>query len=146
MSLNSIKTLSYVPTLDPKVVKVVACVIERCGEFLITKRLKTSHLGHCWEFPGGKVESGESLAECAVRECREEIDVVVKPLRLLDEISHVYPEKSLHLYFVLCALDSGNPRAVECAEWCWVQPRRLSEFEFPEADKKIIEALLRGGP
>jgi len=136
-----LKELNHIPTLDPKVLQVVACVIERGGEFLITKRLKTSHLGHCWEFPGGKLELGENLAQCAIRECREEIDVEVKPLRLLQELTHAYPEKSVHLYFVLCALESGAPRAVECADWRWVHPSQLSEFEFPEADRTILKEL-----
>src|SRR5262245_36376437 len=104
------KNLDYIPILDTKTVQVVACVIARGGEFLITKRLQTSHLGHCWEFPGGKLERGESLADCAIRECREEIDVTVRPLRLLQEITHAYPEKSVHLYFVLCELSAGTPK------------------------------------
>ncbi|MFO1462970.1 MAG: 8-oxo-dGTP diphosphatase MutT [bacterium] len=137
------KNLDYIPILDAKTVQVVACVIERGGEFLITKRLKTSHLGHCWEFPGGKLEPGENLAQCAIRECQEEIDVVVNPLRLLQEVSHAYPEKSVHLYFVLCTLESGTPRAIECADWRWVHPRQLSEYEFPEADKQIIADFIR---
>ncbi|HCU25480.1 MAG TPA: 8-oxo-dGTP diphosphatase MutT [Deltaproteobacteria bacterium] len=135
--------LDFIPLLRSDTLQVVACVIERDGEFLITKRLKTSHLGHCWEFPGGKLEAGESLATCAIRECREEIAVEVKPLRLLQEVFHAYPEKNVQLYFVLCELVSGTPQAVECADWRWVQPAQLSHYEFPEADKGIIESLRR---
>lgn len=135
--------LDHRPILDPSCVQVVACVIERQGEFLITKRLQTSHLGHCWEFPGGKIEPGESLAECAVRECLEEIDVEVKPLKLIREVRHSYPEKSVHLYFVLCIILSGEPKAIECADWRWVHPRQFPEFEFPEADKQIIQDFIR---
>lgn len=135
--------LDFRPTLDPNCIQVVACVIERGGEFLITKRLKTSHLGHCWEFPGGKVEPGESLAQCAIRECREEIGVEIKPLKLIQDLRHDYPEKSVHLYFVLSIILSGEPKAIECADWRWVQPRQFSDFEFPEGDKKIIQDFIR---
>jgi mutator protein MutT len=126
-------------------VRVVACVIERDGKYLITKRLKHSHLGHLWEFPGGKVEPGETLEQCAVRECQEEIGVEVKPLKLVQEIVHDYPERSVRLYFIACELISGAPRAIHCADWRWVKPDELKNFEFPAADKKIIEGLVKAG-
>lgn len=140
---GAVKNLDYIPTLDSKTVQVVACVIERGGEFLITKRLKTSHLGHCWEFPGGKLEPGESLEACARRECKEELDIEVRPMRLLQEVSHAYPDKSVHLYFVLCELSGGTPKAIECAEWRWVYPRQFPLFEFPEADRQIVADFIR---
>jgi len=122
-------------------IRVVACIIERGGKFLITRRLKHSHLGHLWEFPGGKIEPGETLEACGIRECREEIDVEVKPLELVQELVHAYPEKSVHLYFLRCEFVAGEPKALQCADWRWVKPEDLSEFEFPEADKEIIKAL-----
>ena len=84
---------------------------------------------------------------CAIRECREEIDIEVKPLKLIEEIRHDYPERSVHLYFMLCSLESGEPRAVECADWTWASPAEFERYEFPEADKGIIanyiQALVR---
>ena len=80
-------------------IEVVAAIIQKDGKFLITKRLERSHLGHCWEFPGGKRHLGESLEECAVRECREEIDVHIKPLRKIKEVWHNYPEKVFTFIF-----------------------------------------------
>jgi mutator protein MutT len=124
-------------------IRVVACVIQRDGKFLITKRLKHSHLGHLWEFPGGKIEVGETIEDCGVRECQEEIDVKVKPLHILQEIEHDYPEVSVHLYFLLCELVSGEPKAIHCADWVWAKPEDLNQYEFPAADKKIIENLIQ---
>ncbi len=132
--------------LKSNTIKVVGCIIQRDGKFLITKRLKHSHLGHLWEFPGGKIEPGETVEQCAIRECREEIDVEVQPIKLLQEIQHDYPEVSVHLYFVICELISGQPKAIHCADWAWVRPEELSQYEFPEADKKIIEKLVTAGP
>jgi len=122
-------------------IEVVAAIIQKDGKFLITKRLERSHLGHCWEFPGGKLHPGESLEECAIRECREEIDVEIKPLRKIREVWHNYPEKSVHLHFFICDLVSGSPRSVECADFRWALPEELSRFEFPEADREIVEEL-----
>lgn len=127
-------------------IRVVACVIQRDGKFLITKRLKHSHLGHLWEFPGGKIEPGETIEECAVRECREEIGVEVQPLRLFQELTHNYPEVSVHLYFELCKLVSGEPQAIHCADWKWVLPKDLTQYEFPAADREIIQALVPRPP
>ncbi len=125
--------------------RVVACVIEREGRFLITKRLKHSHLGHLWEFPGGKIEPGESVEDCAIRECQEEIAVTVKPLRLIEEVAHDYPERSVHLYFLLCEWVAGEPKAIHCADWAWATPEEFGHYEFPEADKGIIERFIHGG-
>ncbi len=120
---------------------VVAAVIEKDGRFLITKRLKTSHLGHCWEFPGGKIEAGETLEECIVRECQEEIGVDVQPIRKIDEKIHSYPEVTVHLYFLLCKIVSGTPQPIECADCRWVLPQELSSFEFPAGDLEVIQKL-----
>ncbi len=121
--------------------EVVAAIIEKEGKFLITQRLKQSHLGHCWEFPGGKQESGETLEECIIRECQEEIGVEIKPLQKVKEIWHTYKEVSVHLHFFLCELVSGTPQALECADLKWVFSHELKNFEFPEADQKILEKL-----
>ena len=131
------------PQTPNPALKVVACVIEKDGRFLITKRMKHSHLGHLWEFPGGKIEADESIEDCAIRECMEEIAVRVKPLRLIEEVAHDYPERSVHLYFMLCELESGAPRAVECADWAWVKPEDFDRYEFPAADKGIIASFIQ---
>ena len=129
-------------TSDSYPIRVVACIIERDGKFLITKRLQHSHLGHLWEFPGGKIEEGESVEDCAVRECREEIGVEVKAGKVLEEVQHDYPERSVHLYFVLCDLISGDPQALECEDWVWAHPLEFSNYEFPEADRDIIDRYI----
>ncbi len=125
----------------PRLVEVAAAIIKHNGQYLITKRLKESHLGHLWEFPGGKIEKLETPEQCVVRECWEEIDVEVKPTELFEELTHHYPEVSLKLYFFLCDLISGTPRAIECADLKWVYPHELQNYAFPEADIQIIQKL-----
>ena len=129
-----------------KLTRVVACIIEHQNKFLITQRLKRSHLGHLWEFPGGKIEAGESLEACAIRECREELGIEVKPLALEAEVQHNYPEISVHLYFMHCQWVGGEPKALECADWRWLGPEELKDYEFPEADKEIINKLSLKNP
>lgn len=129
-----------------KTIEAVAAVIEKDGKFLITKRLETSPMGHCWEFPGGKIEKGETIEECAVRECREEIDVTIEPLRRLQDQWYDYPHGRVHLHFVLCRIVSGEPRPIECREARWIGPGEFSDFEFPPADVGVIESLRQGSP
>jgi mutator protein MutT len=130
-------------SLSPASIRVVACVISRDGRFLITQRKKESHLGHLWEFPGGKIEPGESPQQCAVRECREEIGVEVKAGETIEEVRHDYPELRVHLYFIKCELISGEPRPLDCADLTWARPEEFSRFRFPEADRGIIERYIR---
>lgn len=117
-------------------------MIEREGLFLITKRLENSPMGHCWEFPGGKIEAGEAIEGCAVRECREEIDVVVEPVRRLKDLWYDYPHGRVFLHFVLCRIVSGEPRPVECREVRWIGANQFPDFEFPPADIGVIEDLI----
>ncbi len=138
---NSIIKMKNSPISKP--IEVVAAIIQKDDKFLITKRLKKSHLGHCWEFPGGKMEPNETVGECIIRECREEIDVEIKPIRKIKELTHSYPEITVHLHFMLCELISGVPKAIECADLKWATASQLSEYEFPEADMEIIHTLLK---
>ena len=124
------------PSLKP--IEVVAAIIQKDDKFLITKRLEKSHLGHCWEFPGGKIEPNETVEECIIRECKEEIDVEIKPIRKIKELTHSYDEVTVHLHFLLCELISGIPKPLECADLKWVNARELSDYEFPEADKNVL--------
>ena len=129
--------------INDKPLRVVACIIERDGKFLITQRHKESHLGHLWEFPGGKIEVGETVEQAAIRECEEEIGVIVKPRRLLQELTHHYKEKSVHLYFYLCDLISGEPQALDVADLVWATPQEFNNYQFPEADKDIIDQYIK---
>jgi mutator protein MutT len=130
-----------VETDSKKIIRAVAAVIERDGKFLITKRLETSPMGHCWEFPGGKIEAGESIEDCAVRECLEEIDVVIAPVKRLQEETYDYPHGCVHLWFVLCRLVSGDPKPIQCREAKWILPHEFADYEFPPADVNVIEKL-----
>ncbi|HMU53806.1 MAG TPA: 8-oxo-dGTP diphosphatase MutT [Nitrospira sp.] len=124
-----------------KLVEVAAGLICEDGRYLIAKRKAGVHLGGLWEFPGGKREEGETLEDCLRRELLEELGIRIDipiPFRI---IRHDYREKTVELHFFRCAIEAGRPSPVDCAELCWVHPSELNEYEFPPADRPIIEAL-----
>jgi 8-oxo-dGTP diphosphatase len=124
-----------------KAIEVSAALIFRDGKLLITQRHAKSHLGGLWEFPGGKREAGETFEKCVVREICEELGVEISVVKLFDEITHDYPEKSVHLKFFVCRLLSGEPQPLDCAAVKWVGKNQLSDFEFPAADAQLIAKL-----
>jgi mutator protein MutT len=127
--------------LQVKRIEVSAALIFRHGEVLISQRSAGAHLGGCWEFPGGKREPGESAEQCLVREIREELGAEIAVGDLFEEISHDYPEKSVHLKFFVCRLLAGEPRALECAAVKWIGKSGLDAHEFPPADARLLEKL-----
>jgi len=116
-------------------------LIFRAGKLLITQRRQQDHLGGLWEFPGGKRESGETFEQCLVREIREELGVEISVGGLFAEITHDYPEKSVHLKFFRCKLVAGEPQPLDCAAWRWVDKSELTGFDFPAADAQLLVQL-----
>jgi mutator protein MutT len=126
---------------NPQCIEVSAALIFRSGKLLITQRQAKSHLGGLWEFPGGKREAGETFEQCLVREIREELGVEIAAGELFEEVTHAYPEKSVHVKFFVCRLLSGEPQPLDCAAVKWVVKTELLSFEFPAADAQLLEKL-----
>jgi len=124
-------------------VRVVAAIIRDKGRILITRRPANVHLAGLWEFPGGKVEDGESLEAALIREIQEEIDVTITIVGEYFQTKHDYPGRSVQLHFLDCTIVSGEPRPLNVAEIRWVLPAELQSFDFPDADRELIEALGR---
>ena len=122
-------------------VTVVAAVIERDGSFLVTRRLEGAHLGGLWEFPGGKIASGETHAEALIREIREELDADVDVGALLFETQFDYAERAVSLHFYRCTL-RGTPRPLLGQEMKWVPRSELRTLDFPPADDELIRRLM----
>ncbi|MCC7126071.1 MAG: (deoxy)nucleoside triphosphate pyrophosphohydrolase [Acidobacteria bacterium] len=121
---------------------VVAAVIERDGRFLLTLRTAGTHLEGHWEFPGGKVHTGETQAEALIRELREELDIDATIGDLVHEVTHAYPEKTVSLFFYRCAF-TGVPTPMQGQEMRWVRREDLHALPFPEADRDLIYLLTR---
>ncbi len=122
-------------------IEVSAALIFRDEKLLITQRHAKSHLGGLWEFPGGKREAGETFEQCLVREIREELGVKISVEKLFEEITHAYPEKSVHLKFFICKIISGEPQPLDCAAVKWITKTELADFKFPAADAQLLEKL-----
>ena len=108
---------------------------------LIAKRNEDDMLGGLWEFPGGRVEEGESFEEALIRELREELAIDVKVIGPFMHLDHVYTHFRITLYVYHCRHTGGEPEAIECADWTWAQPDELDAYAFPTADRKILDAL-----
>lgn len=124
---------------------VVAAVIERDGAFLVTRRLEGTHLAGMWEFPGGKIGSGETHAQALVREIREELDADVDVGALLFETQFDYAERRVSLHFYRCTL-RGEPKPLLGQEMKWVPRADLRALDFPPADADLIRLLLEPLP
>jgi len=125
-------------------IHVVAAVIEDDDRFLLTRRQKGVHLEGMWEFPGGKIDEGESREAALRRELREELDVDIEVQELIFDISHDYPERTVVLYFYRCVL-RGEPRPQLGQEMRWVPREELPSLGFPPADAELITLLMKLG-
>jgi 8-oxo-dGTP diphosphatase len=128
-----------------KRVRVVAAVVRREGLILVTRRLPGGPLGGLWEFPGGKVEAGESEPDALAREIREELGCDVRVERELFRHDHDYPHVHVELVFYACTLAPGAmPRCLAVAEIAWVAPEELERREFCPADVPVLGRVAAG--
>lgn len=120
---------------------VVAAVAERDGRIMICQRRPGAHNGLKWEFPGGKLEPGESPEEALARELREELDIEVAVGRVRDVVFHRYADRDVLLLFYGCRILAGEPATLDCNAVRWVTPRELEGFDFAEADRAFVERM-----
>jgi len=110
---------------------------------LIARRHDDDMLGGLWEFPGGRVEEGETHEEALVRELQEELAIDVEVLGFFMKVDHAYTHFRVTLHIYHCRHVGGEPRAIDCAAWAWVRTDELDAYAFPTADRRILEALKR---
>ena len=110
------------------------------GQVLISLRNESLHQGGLWEFPGGKIESGESSEQALARELKEELDLTVIAATPLITVKHHYPGLSVQLNVFLVEHFSGDAKSCEGQPFKWVTPAELAEHEFPSANQPIITA------
>jgi 8-oxo-dGTP diphosphatase len=119
----------------------VAVIWDRSGQILIDKRKASGSMGGLWEFPGGKIEPGETVPECIVREIREELGIEILVGAHLISIEHTYPTFQLTLIVHHCQHISGIPQPIESDEIRWVNVVDLDKYQFPAANVAIIKAI-----
>jgi A/G-specific adenine glycosylase len=121
--------------------KVVIAAIERDGKFFIQKRPAKGLMAGLWEFPGGKVEEGESLEIALKRELMEETELEVADLKKVSQIKHAYTSFKVDLHCYLARYERGHVKLNGAQEGKWASLEELSEHAFPAANVKFIEAL-----
>jgi len=120
----------------------VAVIWNDQGEVLIDRRLEEGLLGGLWEFPGGKIEANETIPDCIQREIKEELGISIEVRDHLITLNHAYTHFRVTLNVYHCRYLAGEPQPIECEEIRWVKPEQLSQFPFPKANTKIIDAIL----
>jgi 8-oxo-dGTP diphosphatase len=126
-------------------VRVAAAVASREGLVLVTKRQQGVHLEGHWEFPGGKCEPDEPLAECLARELREELDVGVTVGEEILATVHEYPDRRVELHFFRCEIH-GEVTPQLGQEARWLSPSELRTLEFAPADRELVDRLAPPSP
>ena len=122
-------------------VEVVAALIWDKDRFMICQRPANKARALLWEFVGGKVEPGETHAEALIRECREELDIMVTVGDVYYEVVHEYPEITIHLTLFSCTVASGVPRLLEHRDLRWITVEEIDRYDFCPADTEILAKL-----
>jgi 8-oxo-dGTP diphosphatase len=131
------------PDLDsPGAIVVVAAVIEEGGRYLITQRRETAVLPLLWEFPGGKVEPGESDVAALAREVRHRLGVAIEVREKMNVVRHDYEKYSVELHLYACRISSGSPEARHVRDFRWVTSSEFDGLEFTPADERSMSQLL----
>ncbi|EAS75243.1 8-oxo-dGTP diphosphatase MutT [Vibrio alginolyticus] len=128
-----------------KRIHIVAAIIfnQDKSKIFITKRPDDKHKGGFWEFPGGKVESGESIEHALARELEEEVGIEVTEQALFEHLEYDYPDKSLKFDFITVSKFSNEPYGREGQEGRWVEIRELGNYAFPEANVPILVRVVK---
>ncbi|MFL3653718.1 MAG: 8-oxo-dGTP diphosphatase MutT [Halioglobus sp.] len=119
----------------------VGVIVDSAHNVLITRRSQGAHQGGLWEFPGGKVEVGESLVAALTRELQEELGIFIGRTSALLEIHHDYGDKQVLLDVHMVWDYSGEARSLENQPMAWVTPQALTQYAFPTANLAIVTAL-----
>lgn len=115
-----------------------AAVIRDNGRFLICQRPKGKNCELLWEFPGGKIEPGETAEQCIVRECQEELGVTLEVERELTDIVYTYPDRTVHLHFFITQIIGGQLQRKEHNAFAWIIPNEIQQYEFCPADAEML--------
>lgn len=128
--------------MSQRTIRVVAAVIEDDGRYLVTQRRSTAVLPELWEFPGGRVEPGETDATALRREIMERLEANVDVVQMISFVSHPYEHYTVDLYLYQCVLKSAdlNPRGVK--DYRWLTSAEMDSYPFTPADQASMNKLL----
>ena len=122
-------------------VGVVAALIWQGNKFMICQRPAHKARGLLWEFVGGKVEPGETKEQALIRECREELAVMLSVGNVFMDVIHEYPDLTVHLTLFNATIAKGEPQKLEHNDIQWITPSEISNYEFCPADEEILAKI-----
>lgn len=123
--------------------EVAAAIIRDGDRFMICRRPAHKARGLMWEFPGGKVEKGETKEQALIRECREELAVTLRVGDVFMEVTHEYPDITVRLTLFNAEIKEGIPQKLEHSDIRWITAKEIDEYTFCPADKEVLEKLKR---
>ena len=124
-----------------KITEVVAALIWDGDKFMICQRPANKARALLWEFVGGKVESGETKELALIRECKEELDVLLSVGDVFMEVTHEYSDITVHLTLFNATIAEGEPQKLEHNDIRWITPREIPNYDFCPADEEILIKL-----
>ncbi len=124
-----------------KIIKVAAAVISENGKILITRRNRDEDMGGFWEFPGGKIEGGETVPECIEREIKEELSLSINTGRIISESVFSCPGFDIHLTAVSAFIRSGKIKLTVHDMYEWIYPENFTSYNFAPADIPVCRKI-----
>ena len=122
--------------------EVVAALICKNGKFMICQRPAHKARGLLWEFVGGKVELGETKEQALIRECREELAVTLSVGDVFMDVTHEYPDLTVHLTLFNATIAEGEPQKLEHNDIRWITPSEIPNYDFCPADVEILRKII----
>ena len=125
-----------------EITNVVAALVWDGDRFMICQRPAHKARGLLWEFVGGKVEKGESKTDALIRECKEELDIIVEPQDVYMELVHEYPDITVRLTLYNSVIKDGEPKLLEHNDIRWITASEIGQFDFCPADEEILRKII----
>lgn len=126
-----------------KAIEVVAALIWNGEKFMICQRPANKARGMLWEFVGGKVEPGETKEQALIRECREELAIILDVQDIFMDVTHEYPDITVHLSLFHAKIKEGTPTLLEHNDLRWITPAQIINYNFCPADEEILKQIIR---
>ena len=128
-----------------KRIEVVAAVIQHQNKILAVQRgpAKYAYISENWEFPGGKMEAGETEEQTIIREIREELDMQIEVKSKLLTVEHPYPDFHLTMHTYLCETEQSEPKLTEHLAFRWLSLQELADMDWAGGDVPVMESLKR---
>ena len=121
--------------------EVVAALIWQGDNFMICQRPANKARALLWEFVGGKVKSGETKEQALIRECKEELNILLSVGDVFMEVTHEYPDLTVHLTLFNATIAEGEPQKLEHNDIKWITPSEITKYDFCPADEKILAKI-----